>query len=265
MVGTPFGATPEHERVASELRQRILSGEFPPGSRIPSRKEIACEYGVGNTTALEAMKVLLAEGLVEGRRGSGTYVREHTPEVRIVRYWRESLGGRTPMGMAMSSHLNDDVTWTVDSAPQPLPAAVAERLGVAAGDPGRRNEYLFTAAGRPVMLFVSWEPDEIVAGTPILLPERGPLAGQGLAARMRAIGIEVVRTVEDITARPALTPEAERLEVPTGTSLILFRRTWWTADRPVETAEALIPGGSNWLRYELPADVGSPTSEAETP
>lgn len=252
MAGTSYGTTPSHERVAADLRRRIFEGEFPPGARIPSRKEISAEYEVGNTAALEAMKVLLAEGLVEGRRGSGTYVRDQGPDIRILRHWRDDLGDRTSTGLAMQEMPGGEPTWTVDSRPAPMTAAVAERLGAAEGDAARRNEYVFRQEGRPLLATVSWEPEDVVGGTPILLPERGPLAGLGVVARMRGIGVEVLRSVEDVTARPALTHEAEVLGVPVGTSLIVVWRTYWSAERPVEASEWLIPGGTNWLRYELP-------------
>lgn len=252
MAGTSYGTTPSHERVAADLRRRILEGEFPPGARIPSRREISAEYGVGNTAALEAMKVLLAEGLVEGRRGSGTYVRERPADVRILRHWRGDLGDRTATAFAMQGMPGGEPTWTVDSRPAPMTAEAAERLGGAEGEAARRNEYVFRQDGRPLLVTVSWEPEDLVGGTPILLPERGPLAGQGVVARMRGIGVEVVRSVEDVTARPALTDEAEALGVPVGTALIVIWRTFWSAERPVEVSEWVIPGGSSWLRYELP-------------
>jgi GntR family transcriptional regulator len=69
VAGVPHGETPAYVRVAGELRERIRAGEFPPGSRIPSRAEIIQTYGVGNTSALEALRLLTAEGLGRGQAG----------------------------------------------------------------------------------------------------------------------------------------------------------------------------------------------------
>ena len=71
-----FGEQPAYLRVAGDLRQKIVDGTLPPHTRLPSQARIREEYGVSDTVALEARKVLMAEGLVEGRSGSGTYVRE---------------------------------------------------------------------------------------------------------------------------------------------------------------------------------------------
>src|ERR687898_407562 len=73
----PFGEQPAYLRVADDLRQQISNGTLPPHARLPSQASIRARYGVSDTVALEARKVLMAEGLVEGRSGSGTYAREH--------------------------------------------------------------------------------------------------------------------------------------------------------------------------------------------
>jgi GntR family transcriptional regulator/MocR family aminotransferase len=56
------------------LRQAVLSGAFPAGDRLPSTRELAEQLGISRTVVLLAYDQLLAEGFVEGRGGSGTYV-----------------------------------------------------------------------------------------------------------------------------------------------------------------------------------------------
>ncbi|BBL81062.1 transcriptional regulator [Rubrobacter xylanophilus] len=60
--------------LADRLRRRILGGEFGPGGRLPGNRELAAAYGVGVGSVREAIRELDAEGLVEVRPGSGTYV-----------------------------------------------------------------------------------------------------------------------------------------------------------------------------------------------
>ncbi|CAM5320082.1 hypothetical protein SVIOM342S_01030 [Streptomyces violaceorubidus] len=80
-----FGEQPAYLRVAGDLRKKIADGLLPPHTRLPSQARIREEYGVSDTVALEARKVLMAEGLVEGRSGSGTYVRERPVPRRVAR------------------------------------------------------------------------------------------------------------------------------------------------------------------------------------
>src|SRR2546421_7766136 len=77
---------PAYLRIAGDLRGRIVAGDLAPGAKIPTESAIMAEYGVSRTVAKYAVNVLKGEGLVEGRRGSGVYVRE------IRRLVRESHG-----------------------------------------------------------------------------------------------------------------------------------------------------------------------------
>ena len=68
---------PLPDQVATELVRRIASGQYPEGSVIPTEQELAAELGVSRLTIREAMKTLVGAGLVEIRRGRGTFVRSH--------------------------------------------------------------------------------------------------------------------------------------------------------------------------------------------
>lgn len=64
------------ERVAQLLRRRIALGGFPPGTKLPSEREIAGSLGVSRNTMREAIRSLVKEGIVETTlgRGGGTRV-----------------------------------------------------------------------------------------------------------------------------------------------------------------------------------------------
>jgi DNA-binding transcriptional regulator YhcF (GntR family) len=64
-----------YRRIAAEIRDRILSGELPPGSRVPSTRAITNRWGVAMATATKVIATLRDEGLVETRPGTGTVVR----------------------------------------------------------------------------------------------------------------------------------------------------------------------------------------------
>jgi len=62
-------------QICAELRTKILDGTYPPGCLIPTSSELACSYGVSSATANQAVALLHADGLIEGRRGIGRRVR----------------------------------------------------------------------------------------------------------------------------------------------------------------------------------------------
>lgn len=76
-------AEPMYRRIAEDLRRRIESGEMLPGEKLPSEEELREEYGqeygpdgqnVSRNTVRDAVKLLVARGLIETRPGQGTFV-----------------------------------------------------------------------------------------------------------------------------------------------------------------------------------------------
>ncbi|MBV8262050.1 MAG: FadR family transcriptional regulator [Paraburkholderia sp.] len=64
------------DRVTAVLLEKIRSGDFPPGARLPAEQVMCERFGVSRTVVREAISRLKSEGLVEVRQGSGTVVRE---------------------------------------------------------------------------------------------------------------------------------------------------------------------------------------------
>jgi len=62
------------DATVAQLRERITSGDWPVGSRIPPEPALVELLGVGRNTVREAVQSLVHAGLVERRQGSGTYV-----------------------------------------------------------------------------------------------------------------------------------------------------------------------------------------------
>ena len=71
---------PLHRQLYDRLRSGILAGQLSAGARLPSTRTLAAELGVSRTTVVTAFENLLAEGYLEGKVGSGTYVAGSLPE-----------------------------------------------------------------------------------------------------------------------------------------------------------------------------------------
>jgi DNA-binding FadR family transcriptional regulator len=61
-------------RIIKDLEAAILGGMLGSGGRLPTEEELAGKYGASRAAVREAVQVLKARGLVESRRGSGSYV-----------------------------------------------------------------------------------------------------------------------------------------------------------------------------------------------
>jgi GntR family transcriptional regulator len=244
---------PPYLRIADLLRQRIANGEWTPGDRLPSRAQLAAEYGVGDNVVRRAQENLIAQGVLEGRAGSGTYVAEPRERVRMVRSLSREHRGGSPFRADMAA-LGKAGSWEHHTeAKVPAPAGVAARLGIAEGELCVRTSYEFMGDGRPVMLSTSWEPYAITGGTLVVLPEGGPHAGRGVVERMAAIGITVSHAVEEPEPRHATAEEANLLGVQRGSLVTQIRRTYYSDDgRPVETADIVVPTAHCEIVYEIP-------------
>jgi GntR family transcriptional repressor for pyruvate dehydrogenase complex len=69
------------EEVTQQLLGYLLSGRMPPGTRLPSERQLAERLGVGRSAVREAIKSLSLLGLLEVRQGSGAYLSGHTSDL----------------------------------------------------------------------------------------------------------------------------------------------------------------------------------------
>jgi GntR family transcriptional regulator len=245
---------PAYLRIASDLRARIAAGDLQPGARIPSETALMQRYGVSRTVAKYAINVLKGEGLVEGRQGSGVYVRE------VRRLVRESHARDMRVRPGPTSPFQRDAalagqrgSWEHHSAYGVADLEVAHRLAVDVGAPVMVTRYRFLADGLPIQLSVSYEPLALTRGTPVEWPEDG--AAVGVVARFDTIGIRIDSCAERVTARSARPEEMDGLGLPLrGAYVLVIERTYHAAGRPVETADIVFPGDRYELVYRFPID-----------
>jgi GntR family transcriptional regulator len=84
----PGSPLPLYQQLAELLGREIASGALEPGGRLPSEPELARRHRIGRPTVRQATELLVQRGLIERRRGSGTFVRSAPRQVDLF-----SLGG----------------------------------------------------------------------------------------------------------------------------------------------------------------------------
>lgn len=72
--------TPFYRQIYNQIRQAILSGAFKSKMRLPASRLLAQQLGVSRMTIINAYEQLFAEGYLEGKTGSGTFVAAALPE-----------------------------------------------------------------------------------------------------------------------------------------------------------------------------------------
>ncbi|MGA8249047.1 MAG: winged helix-turn-helix domain-containing protein, partial [Nocardioides sp.] len=68
------GSTPLGSQIAGQIRDGVIGGRLPVGGRLPSTRALAADLGVSRSVTEKAFDQLAAEGWLEARHGSGTYV-----------------------------------------------------------------------------------------------------------------------------------------------------------------------------------------------
>lgn len=71
---TTLPRTPDFQRIEEELRQRIIDGEFPLGSQLPTYAALAEHFGTSIQPVKVAILRLRIAGIVEGQPGKGVFV-----------------------------------------------------------------------------------------------------------------------------------------------------------------------------------------------
>ncbi|NUS16258.1 MAG: FadR family transcriptional regulator [Streptomyces sp.] len=79
----PLGSlrpSPLVEQATEHLREQIVSGQWPVGTKLPGETALAAQLGVGRSTVREAVRALSGAGLVRSRQGAGVFVVSAEPD-----------------------------------------------------------------------------------------------------------------------------------------------------------------------------------------
>ncbi len=201
-----------YQQLYTILRQELARGTWKPGERMPSEAELIATYGVSRITVRQAFELLVNDGLVYRRRGSGTYVTIPLIEQGLNRIisFTEDMQRR---GLHPDTRL-------IGMKLEPASADVARRLDIDAGEELAVVERLRLADGVPM----SVERSHLVHR---LCP--GVLEGDYVQtplhiALLERYGIRLARAHQAIHAMAADKVRASLLSVSVGAPLFFIER-----------------------------------------
>ena len=201
---------PLYRQLADLLAERIHSGKLQSGEQIPSEPELARNYSIGRPTVRQATELLVRRGLLERRRGAGTFVSGSIDQVDLF-----TLGGTNAAFEGAGLELQTRIV---------APVSLVASLGPEVGSLASRSGFVLTRLGcidnQPVLL-------EHMALAEDVFPafERLPLEGESLS---RLIERQYQRrprgghqTLQVTILAP---PEARLLEVNAGQPALFIQR-----------------------------------------
>ncbi len=142
------GSMPLYAQIAQELEEKILSGEYAPGTIIPSEKQLQEKYMVSRMTVRLAVGDLVNKGYLECMRGIGTIV--------VYGKVEENLHQVTSFTEEMKQHGMTMQTRYCTMEKAEAPERVQKALGLAPGCLVYRLERVRCAENRPMAYSVTW-------------------------------------------------------------------------------------------------------------
>jgi GntR family transcriptional regulator len=241
---------PAYRQIADQLRAEINSGQLPPGTKLPSERQLGETYQVDRGVIRRALAMLQAWGLIVTQHGRGAFVRTRPPLRRVARNRLSTTQGRQWRGFYADledAGLTPQVTTEIRR--QPVPDEIAERLQIAEGSEVVVRARRMGIEGQLLMLSTSYFPAEVVARAPQL--EHADTGSGGMFTLLENAGYEL-RQQEAVSARMPLPEEASALQLGPGTPIIRILRTIYDQhDQPLEVCDMLLAADRHELIYHL--------------
>jgi GntR family transcriptional regulator len=185
--------TPLYVQLKAELKNRINNGILKSGEQLPPELEMAENFSVSVVTVRSAVNELVKEGLIEKKRGKGTFVSstKYKRDYTKIQSFSDSCKA---MGSVPGSHVLDMKLATAD-------VKLAQKLGINAGDTVLYISRLRTVNGEPMVIEKNYFPERFADLINENLEENSLfniLQGKyGITVTKSSKEIEIARTTSD--------------------------------------------------------------------
>jgi len=203
---------PLFHQICVVLRDQVISGALPPGSKLPSEAEICEVFGVSRITAKRAMDQLAKDGLVTRARGRGTIVvdrNESVPFVSTVEGWLENISR-----MADTTDVQ-----LLAFEYRPAPRHIATHLELEPDAEVQHSIRVRSYQGTPLSYLETWVPGDIGR-----CYTAADLGNTPLLRLLEQNDLNIASAQQRITATIASPNIAKALGVQTGAALLDVRR-----------------------------------------
>lgn len=243
MVGVEV---PKTRQIYLALRESIASGGFDAGDPLPGEQALAATHRVSRITVRRALAELEREGLIDRRRGAGTFVNRRDVVKPVIADLADVLKNLVEMGKST------DVRLLSFGYLEP-PPSIVEALRLAPGERAQRSVRVRIIDGKPFSYLTTHVPERI--GVTYSEPE---LASQPLLALLERSGVSVDRATQEISAVLASPDVAGALDVDIGSALIALTRVVYDGrNRGVEHLHALYRPDRYAFRMDLERTGGN--------
>lgn len=227
----PSAPTPLYAQVAEALVAQIQAGALPSGHQLPPEESLVEQFTVSRTTVRAAVQNLLQRGLVEIRRGKGTFV-SHPKIVQELTELTGFVEDMTALGRTATARVLAQKIVSADTQ-------VARQLGIEEGSLVVHIRRVRITDGSPLSLDETYLPLELGRQVMAHDLEREPIFPL-LENQYDTPLIEAEYRLEARTASPEI---AHALDIIVGSPIFLIERTSYsTGHRPVDYEQLFYRG-----------------------
>ncbi|MFJ5779919.1 GntR family transcriptional regulator [Streptomyces sp. NPDC093094] len=241
-----------YQKIAAEMRRKIIRGDLAPGTQLPTVAQLMEQYQrASNTTIQKALQLLKDEGIAEGRPGKGVYVRQHSQQaIEPMAYMTPAAPGEPYKWMTEAAKQQQaGGAQLLDVAVVSPPAEVAAALELEGGEQALLRKLVLTLDSEPTELTRSYYPLALCEGTPMM--EKRRIRG-GTPALLNQLGFPPREFVDDVSAEIPTEEEAVTLELPKGIPVLVAFRVVYSDDRrPIEATLMTKAAHRYRMRYRM--------------
>jgi GntR family transcriptional regulator len=225
---------PKYVQLKVLLREVIRSGEFAEGDQFLTERQVVERYQVSRTTANKIFSGMAAEGLIEFRKGVGTFVCR-----RPLDYDVRTLVSFTQRALDAGRHPSTQVLNFDRVAVAEVEADIASHLRAKPRDTLLAVGRLRLADGIPVILERRWLPAALFPGL-----NRREVRGSFYKVIAEKYKLEITESDQTIRAIAIRGADAKLLQVPAGSAGFLVSATGYARDRAVWWERTIYRGDS---------------------
>jgi len=239
-----------YQRIRDDIEAKIMSGEWPPGHRVPFEHELMAQYGCSRMTVNKVLSTLAANGLITRRRRAGSVVAEPSTRQAVLEIQDFALEAARAGTVYRFKILDRSV--------EPIDAAAAQRTGQPAGTEMLCVSTLHVMDDVPQ----AFEQRLInLATVPEADRETFKDDPPGTWLLRRVPWTEAEHIVRAVNADSAM---AKRLQIQAGAACLILERRTWQAGAFVTEARITYPGERHHLigRFSPAHKGGTPSQIA---
>ena len=225
------GPLPRYYQLKEIIREKVVDGQWQPGSQIPSERELCEQYGISRMTARQSITELVNEGYLYRQQGTGTFVAQPKITQQLIQ-----LTGFTE---DMQARERRPTTRVLTTEMWPSDQNVAVKLRVKAGQRLFRVQRLRLADGAPLALETSLIN---FMGCEKLMDE--DLEKFSLYNLLETkYGVPPLEAEQELEAGLAQAEDAAVLKIAAGGPVLYIRRTTYTErSQPLEYVQSVYRG-----------------------